>query len=350
MPPTLDCCCDFGILHGSLRVQYQIQKLDTAENNRRQIWVRDHGATVNAVAVHPDGIVVGGEQGHDNYTTRKYSPDGVLIWSIDHGGIVRDVVVDSSGNIITTGDLVDGVTTRKYDSSGTELWTSAYSSQPGGGNKLWVDGSDDILETGWNDDPDTELMRKISGSDGSLIWLATHPNIGCLFGWDVMSDGTHIYFIKRTPDNFASGSPRVIQLDLDGNFVFDVDMDGGLGRAAKTGLCDATGHILVSHIPSESFGTIEQAYLSSTQWSENLFMIQPETVRKNASSGTFFMAGVKLDNEDQPIEPGNLIEFTEGEDGPNYLDSWTRGATINEIDFDGDVIYAVGTTAIETWD
>lgn len=342
--PVDECCCNLGVELGGMTNSYEIQKLNTDANDRRVIWTRSHGATVNSVAIHPDGIVVGGARGTGNFTTRKYDPDGVLLWSKDHGGTVSDVAVDSAGNIITTGANVSNVTTRQYDADGNEIWTSEYSSEAGGGNSLFVDGDDNILETGFNTDTVQDLMRKVDGSDGSEIWFAQDMFSGCGRSGDVVSDGSHIYFIKIEPNNVLYSAA----LNLDGSLWIDGHPIPFLSNGVGTAVADVGPDVFACTVESP-YGRIYQNAISNLQ----LLMIQPNTMQSHPTSGHLFIAGTALNGPSPPVPMGNLVEYELGSPAlltGTFLDSWQRGGVLNEIAITtDDYIYAVGTTVTETW-
>src|ERR1051325_2761620 len=120
-----------------------------------------------AVDTSNDVIVTGQSSGSGSsydYATIKYSSAGVLLWTNRYNGPgngnddARAVALDTSNNVIVTGSSVgsgssDDYATIKYSSAGEPLWTNRYSG-PGNGpdyaNALAVDGSNNVIVTGWS--------------------------------------------------------------------------------------------------------------------------------------------------------------------------------------------------------
>jgi uncharacterized delta-60 repeat protein len=130
----------------------------------------------NNVIVTGISYAGGGWPSYDyDYTTIKYSGDGVSLWTNRYGGPAHNwdhpiaVAVDGNSDVIVTGSSVGinsdlDYATIKYSSEGMPLWTNRYD---GGGQQdalsaMAVDGSNNIIVTGAS-------ARATSGYDYATI-------------------------------------------------------------------------------------------------------------------------------------------------------------------------------------
>ena len=138
-----------------------------------QAWVQRYNGTGNgsdqATAVAVDGsnnvIVTGyseGGGGNYDYVTIKYSMVGVPLWTNRYNGLngtdeATAVAVDGSNNVIVTGwsdtGFGEAYATIKYSSTGVPLWTNRYGGTEDYSVKAYavaVDGSDNVIVTGFS--------------------------------------------------------------------------------------------------------------------------------------------------------------------------------------------------------
>jgi uncharacterized delta-60 repeat protein len=139
------------------------------------LWTNRYNGPANdydyarAVAVdsNNDVIVAGYSYGSGtsrDYATIKYSSDGVLLWANRYNGPANDsdearaLAVDGGNNVIVTGSSTNSgtrydYTTIKYSSDGVPLWTNCYSG-PGNGDDqavaAAVDHSGNVIVTGYS--------------------------------------------------------------------------------------------------------------------------------------------------------------------------------------------------------
>jgi len=139
-----------------------------------EAWVQRYNGPRNgddqAYAVTVDGsnnvIVTGYSTGSGSsydYTTIKYSSEGVPLWTNQYNGpgngLDRStaVAVDGSNNVIVTGYSYNGTdndyATIKYSSAGVSLWTNRYNGLGNGfdwATSVAVDGSNNVIVTGYS--------------------------------------------------------------------------------------------------------------------------------------------------------------------------------------------------------
>jgi hypothetical protein len=155
--------------------------------------------------------------GSINTVVAKYTADGKHLWSkgIDGGTgrvIGKDVALDSSGNVLVTGtfwgtidfggqklssNCIGGMDlfVAKYSTDGELLWVD----RQGGtvenrGNGITVDSNDNVLVTGFFQNPDDIILAKYS-PDGVLLWLERFTGSGNNTGKSVAVDVNNNIFI-----------------------------------------------------------------------------------------------------------------------------------------------------------
>jgi Secretion system C-terminal sorting domain/Beta-propeller repeat len=231
------------------------------------IFVDDSGNVY--VAGTSEGLV--GVHGlFQDYTTIKYSPDGVQLWVARFNGpgtdadVVNSMAVDALGNVYVTGfagggstgsgDSYNDITTIKYNLLGDSLWTRTYkgpgtSSDEGtmltvdnlgnvyvtGETDLGITNGKDIITLKYNSDG-TELWKKFyngtgSGSDHGAalavdamhnIYVTGESNFGAPNGLDIItlkydSLGTQLWAKNFNGSSNSNEVSEAITLDTDGN-------------------------------------------------------------------------------------------------------------------------------------
>ena len=155
--------------------------------------------TDSAVAMAVDGsnnVIVTGRsyQSHSSfshdYATIKYSSEGVPLWTNRYNGTgsgqdeAMAVAVDHSNNVIVTGrsSRTTGIpynydcATIKYSSGGSPLWTNRYKGPldlASGATALAVDGSDDVIVTGYSGSDYATIKYS---SAGVPLWTNSYTN------------------------------------------------------------------------------------------------------------------------------------------------------------------------------
>jgi hypothetical protein len=151
------------------------------------LWTNRYNGLGNgndyAVAVAVDGnndVIVTGYSTNSasgyGYGTIKYSSAGVPLWTNRYNGPVNGndqavaMAVDSSNNVIVTGYSVGSLydydyATIKYSSEGVPLWTNRYNGPwngPDNANAVAVDGSNNVIVTGWSRAAEALLITRRS--------------------------------------------------------------------------------------------------------------------------------------------------------------------------------------------
>ena len=125
------------------------------------------GANNVAVDQADNVVIIGAENGsgtYEDFTTIKYSNNGVPLWTNYYRGVYGDVpaalAIDRDGDIFVTGTSDDAITLRfdrltvAYSSSGALLWTQRYNgigNDDDSGSAIAVDGDYNVYVTGYSD-------------------------------------------------------------------------------------------------------------------------------------------------------------------------------------------------------
>jgi len=142
------------------------------------LWTNISSAGGNAVVIDGNGnmVVTGGS------ATIKYSGAGIPLWTNTSSGGGRALAVDEGGNVVVTG----GSSTIKYSGAGVALWNHVSS---GFAYSLAVDGGGNVVVTGSSDN---DMVTIRYSSAGIPLWTNRYngPGIGLDIGYAVAVDGS----------------------------------------------------------------------------------------------------------------------------------------------------------------
>lgn len=229
-------------------------KLEPISN--RIIWTISIAASNCGVHVDHLGFIYIASNRVSNLTTRKFSPDGVLLFALDHGANIQKITTDEYGNIYTVGNRTGPTTTlRKYDQNGTLLWSADHGADA---RALAIDKQGNVYQGGLvvNTGSGDATTRKYT-SNGELIWSVNHQNtvrhievddLGNVYtcGDDVIS-GTVLNVSKRKYDK--DGNLLWSVIDSQETYWFKLLNDG---TAIYAGENMATGELTGSSIHKRS--------------------------------------------------------------------------------------------------
>jgi len=268
-----------------------------------------------------------------DYTTQKYTANGVAQWGSDgvrYNGTgnaddyATAMTVDGSGNVYVTGYSAGSTTgydyaTVKYNSAGTQQWVARYNNSPTNGddiaNAIAVDGSGNVYVTGASPGSSSDydyVTVKYNAADGQEQWVQRYngPGNGIDRANAMALRGDTVYVTGESYGSGTSYDYATIKYKPNGDTAWVRRYTyTGAGEDKAYGIAvDGSGNVYVTGSSNGSgtgldYATVKYNALGVSQWS--------------LSTGRYNYSGSNVDVATAIVIDGANYIYVTGYSGPN---------------------------------